>query len=425
MADLRVLHVVPRFHDGGPTASLLAEQRHGRRLGAEVAFDILALEPGGSSRLVLQALRQRLRVHVAPGPERETELLSTADVVVLDWWNTPSMWSFVDRHRGTALRWVLHSRVNGRYAPQFLPESLASAPCHLLLTSPDGFDLRRDGQATVVTDILDVPTDPPSVGRGSRLVHIGTVNVAKLDPAVVDVHRSATAAGATVAVLGSGGDEERFRHRAERLGVADRIAFPGFVESVDPWLREAVAFVAPTSRFTYASCDKTVQDAQLRGVATITYAHSPIAHLVIEGATGWLARDRDHFAEIAAEVVTGKRSLHSARVAATAQQQHGPDAKIRTLMEVYRRVGAAAPRPLDDGYPDLAAWIDLQCGPTSRGPGIAAESARRPDLVDLIADDALLDAHLRWACEGGVAQFLSAFGPDTLNGIGPLAPGRQ
>lgn len=394
-----ILHVVPRLHHGGPTSSILAEARHAARRGLDSDYAVMALEPGGSSSMVMQAMRQRTRVHVAPPIDRERQLLETADVVVVDWWNTPSMRAFFGRHRGLPLHWVLHCRVNGMTQPQLLVEPMATAPCHLLLTSPAALGLRPAGEATAVVDFVDMPEVVGGGATSPLLLHIGTTNVFKLDPALVDIHLGALRAGAALEVIGSGGGEDAWRDRAAQLGAVGRVSFPGFVDGADRRLREATAFVAPTSRHTYASCDKTLQQSMLAGVPVIAYADSPLAYLVEDGRTGWLAHDREHFGDIAVSVATGAFRLDPHDVAATSRAALDADRTMDNLVAAYAAAVDREPRPLDDGVADDEDWQALQCG-----------TARRvtPSLQELIDDDDALLAFQRWACEGGAAQFRAA-----------------
>lgn len=367
MADLRVLHVVPRFNAGGASPGILAEQAHATRLGLPVRHEVLALEPGGAAPLVRRAMRQRLRLHVAPPTDRERELIAAADVVVVGYWNTPSLWSFLDRWRGKQLRWVLHSHVNGMHGPQVLPAALANSASHLVLTSPHSSRLRRDGRVSVVVPIADVP-EPVAGGPDvvpADVVHIGTLDVFKLDPAFVGLHRAAVASGSRVAAVGVGGDAERFARCADDLGIGTCFVWPGFAESAGEWLAQARVFSAPTSEFSYATGDRTVQTAQLRGVPALVYTDSPIAHLVQPGVNGWWAQDRAEFSQMVAAAATGELHLERDKVVHASTLQHDPVAKVHRLLDIYREVAGSAASAVDTGCETVADWIAVQkpCSP--------------------------------------------------------------
>lgn len=426
MADLRVLHVIPRFNSGGASPGILAEQAHAARLGLPVHHEVLSLEAGGSAPLVLRAMRQRLRLHVAPPADRERELVEAADVVVVGYWNTPSMWSFLDRWRGRRLRWVLHSLVNGVHGPQVLPVALANSASHLVLTSPHCARLRRDEGVSVVVPMVDLPVDGPAAGGpdpgavadrpgedGPEVVHIGTLDVFKLDPAFVDVHRAAVASGARVAAVGLGGDAERFARRAEGLGIGAGFVWSGFAESPGDWLSGARVFSTPSSGFSYAAGDRTVQTAQLHGVPVLVYADSPIAHLVQPGVNGWWAQDRAEFSQMVAAAAAGDLHLEHDKVVHASALQHDPIAKVHRLTGIYRQVAGSAGSAVEPGCDTVADWIGMQTGglvdpDPLRICGRTVAEVRRPPLEELAADPDLLRAHQLWACEGGLAQYVGA-----------------
>lgn len=357
---MKVLHVVPRLSGGGPSTSVLAEARHG---GA--THEMLVLEQAASSVAMLAAMRARVRVHVCPSKEREAEVVNGADVVVVHFWNTPSLARWLVRWQQRALRWVLYCRVNGVHAPQVLPEELAQSPCHLVLTSPH---LMRPGAS-----LIPAPVDPALLSAGADVtdvLHVGTVNVFKLDPAFGRLHT-----GLQTTVIGTGGQEAEFATSAATVHWA------GFQPM--PWTTRARVFSAPTSRFTYASSDKTLQEAMLLGIPVVTYYDSPVAHLVT-AETGLLAKGREDYSEVLREAM---EVFDRSAVAQAAHELHDPAAKWTHLRSIYEQVADGEPRPVS-------------------GRLTAGDGARtRPGLREL-EDDEVLWAFQQWACEGGRAQYL-------------------
>ena len=150
MADLRITHVLPRWHHGGPAQSILVEAEHAKANGTGLRHSAIVLEKGGSIELVRDALKCGLRLHVAPAADDETSILAGAEIVVLHFWNTPSVRRFIDRRRGTHLRWALDCAVNGLWQPQRLPIDLAEHACHVILTSPHLRSVIRNDHVSVV-----------------------------------------------------------------------------------------------------------------------------------------------------------------------------------------------------------------------------------------------------------------------------------
>jgi hypothetical protein len=394
MAERTVVHVLPRLGAGGPTTSLLYEGGWASRNRTGWSHELLVLEPGGSREAVLRALRQRTRVHAAPDPERESQVLGGADVVVVHYWNTPSMWQFLKRSRGLNWRWILYCHVNGVRRPQLLPQWLAQAPCHLVLTSPHAKAMREDGAVSVVPALVDLEQLGPPQPSNGAVVHVGTLTVFKIDPAFVDLHRLALAAGSRVEVVGAGSDESRF---AALAGPQWR--WYGF--DPRPWQRLAGGrvFSAPIRATATSSGEKTVQEAGLLGIPVVAYRDSPVAHLIIDQVTGLLARDRDDFAEM----LTGDLPSRN-RVIEAAAQLHAPEHKASELARIYDAVAEDGPRPVPDPG-GLPAWVRWQTAGALR-PGSAP-----PSLSELAESDETIAAFQSLASEGGRAQFLNAY-PD-------------
>lgn len=404
--ELNVLHVVPRWNHGGPAAGLVLEAKHAKLVGSGISHRVLALEPGGSSAMVREALRARLRLHPCPPHDEEAKLVRDAHVVVLHYWNTPSLRRFLDRWRGAPLRWMLTSHVNGLHRPQLLPPALGANAGHVVLTSHHLHSGFGPGRATVIPAIADLSeaNADAAAGADGPIVHVGTLNVFKLSPHFVPLHAASADPARPVLMGGSGGDEGRFQAEAAELGVADAFRWLGFVSDVPALLAGARLFSCPVSRFSYATSDKVLQVAQASGVPVLVQRDAPVAHLVRDGVSGILAEDLADFARKLAAIADGSLDLPSrAAVREAALEDHDPAPKHRKLEAIYRGVEAGGARPLDDGFADLPSWIDFQVGDAGE-----LREARRPSLAAL-RDDEVLARHQRWGCEGGLAQALNAF----------------
>ncbi len=406
MTELQVLHIVPRWSDGGATPTILSEAKHARDSGSGIRHRALTLEPGGSLALVKEALRLGLRLHVAPAPAEEAKIVEAAHVVVLHFWNTPSLRCFLDRWRGTPLRWMVHAHVNGVHQPQRLPPMLVSSACHAVLTSPLPNGIATPPGVTVIpapADLVAVGEVGADTERGS-IMHTGTLNVFKLSPHFVTLHAPVADAADPILVIGSGGDEERFQAEASDLGVAEGFRWLGFRSDLRASFASTRLLSYPVSSFSYASSDRVIQFAQSAGVPVLVQRDAPVAYLVRDGVTGILAADLDDFQRKLVAISRREIDLPERRmVAQAAWVDHDPAPKLAKLQLIYRTIEAEVARPVDDGFPDLLSWIDYQVGDVTELQG-----ARRPPLSEL-RDDSVLARHQRWACEGGLAQYVNAF----------------
>jgi hypothetical protein len=122
---------------------------------------------------------------------------------------------------------------------------------------------------------------------------------------------------------------------------------------------------------------------------------------VSEGTTGFLADTFEDYQELLEELTDGTQPpLDPVLVSKKAWEMHQPEKKCARLNRLYREVLSKAPTAVDDGFPDMEAWLEFQIGDFAR-----AASCRRPTLRELRADEATLQAHQCWACEGGLAHY--------------------
>lgn len=420
MAELHVLHVVPRWHMGGPPIGMVLEAEHARASGNGLLHRVLALEPGAATPMLRAAMRAGLRVQLALPRDEEAALLAWADAIVVHWWNAPSMRRFFDRHRGCAMRWVPSVHVNGLHPPQRVPPAFGRAASQVVLTSPHARGLLQAAGPVVcgarpAVHVVPAPARLQMVPGGlderpgRSIVHVGTLNVFKLSPAFVPLHAHAARADAPIIVVGTGGDEARFQAEAEALGVAAGLRWVGFVDDV-PRIHDGARLMSyPMARLAYGSSDRTVQEAQACGVPVLLPRSAPLAHLVREGLTGLLADDDEDFERIVTAVAKDAWPLPPRRrVREVALEDHDPAPKLRKLADVWREAAERPPGVIDDGHPDLDSWMHFQVGDVAE-----LVDMRRPALAAL-RDDAVLARHQRWACEGGLAHYLKAFGEEAV-----------
>ncbi|MBV8594351.1 MAG: glycosyltransferase [Caulobacteraceae bacterium] len=112
---------------------------------------------------------------------------------------------------------------------------------------------------------------------------------------------SAAARGLDLVILGRGSQEAALKALAAELGVADRVAFPGFVDNPWAWIARAQLFVAPSRWEGFPS---VVAEALACGApALVTACDFGPREVVEHGVSGWVTapfdaagfgRDMDH-----------------------------------------------------------------------------------------------------------------------------------
>lgn len=349
--SLSILHVVPRLNRGGGGASVLHEHL---AIPGAVKHSFLSLEGEVDVSMLRDAMRRRIRVHVAPSAAEESELLKGADVVVIHFWQCPSIFHFFKRLNGETLRLIIYSRVRGTTPPQILhPELLAQADGWISTGPPE---LKFEGPqlwmpALIDPDLVDSPFRD-RLETPFSVVHCNTLNASKMHPDFAALH-----AGHDVEVFGAGGDEEL-------LATAPHLHIKGFVHR---WWEATSAQVLgyPLHPMTSSSSDKSVQEALFAGLVVVLLAPTALDALV--GDSSIVASDAEEYRQaldrLAADVAWRKELALAGQTHAHQHlNPHKNALKLLTFYEVIRSIPATV-KSFAVELPDYLATVHPDSAP--------------------------------------------------------------
>lgn len=179
------------------------------------------------------------------------------------------------------------------------------------------------------------PSGPPRVLFVGRLVrNKGPQVLVDALPAALDGHPDAT-----VRVVGTGPMRERLIRRVERLGLADRVAFPGFVGSVAAEMRAADVFCRPSRS---EGLPLTLLEAMASGLPPVVTPVAGVPEVVTDGETGRLVPPDDPGAvadalgDLLADADRRRRLGTAAR--AHAAEGYGWDRRTDRAVDLYARL---------------------------------------------------------------------------------------
>lgn len=305
---LQIVHVLPRMIGGGPERSVLAIAEQTASLGVDHEHVIAVLEPPLSSRLVVRA--HRLGIGVVPRPDAASlaELVRSADIVQVHWWNHPLLRRTLETVELPACRLLVWARVLGTIAPQVLTEELGLLADRLVVTSPAS----RSTAAVRAADGVGTPVDIiPGVADMGRLEdftprrssrpcvgYVGLVNDTKMHPRFVALAAAVDDPTTRFVVCGGGGGEEDLRRRAVAAGLGDRVEVRGHVEDVRAALEEFDVFGYPLAPETSATSEKALQEAMWVGVPPVVLPHPGTDELVEHGVSGLVVPEEEYPAAV-------------------------------------------------------------------------------------------------------------------------------
>lgn len=110
--------------------------------------------------------------------------------------------------------------------------------------------------------------------------------------------------GLRLTIAGSGWWEPQLRQAAEDLDIVDRVHFAGFISDLEKRDLLARAWLALTPSLK-EGWGLTIVEAALMRTPTVAFAYAGgVAEALVDGKTGLLANDEDHFCELVRELLT-------------------------------------------------------------------------------------------------------------------------
>lgn len=116
-------------------------------------------------------------------------------------------------------------------------------------------------------DRLGATRSPPlAVRKGRRFIAIGRLTAQKNFALLLAAFARIAAPDDRLTILGEGPERADLEQRAARLGIADRLAMPGHVDSLDHWLRDADTLVMSSA---YEGVPAVIIEAVAAGLAVV------------------------------------------------------------------------------------------------------------------------------------------------------------
>ncbi len=437
---IEVLHILERLAGDGPSRSLLAAVEGARQLGLPQRHSLCTLEPRAHPLLRIRAHRAGLQVLLAPTGAALEAAMRRADIVQVHWWNSPAMDSFLRREL-PPVRLLVWLKVLGRHPPQVLTPGLVAWADRIVATASATLRLpvvaslsaaeraHRFARVPGIASFSRLDGFRRQPHPGTCVGYLGTLHPSKMHPRFVALGARLSIPELTVVACGGGGGEVPLRARAEARGQSARFRFGGYVEDIRPVLAAFDIFGYPLCADTYATSEKSLQEAMAVGIPPVVLPHGGVCDLVEHERTGLIAADEDGYVaaveRLAREpalrrVLGGNARRFVRRIYSRARAVRAFDELYRELLTRPRR--ARHGRSAGDG---AAARFVAALG-SRGGPFAASLTSATPPLAEeaSIARASPLLLH----GTGGILHWAGAAPDDPhlrlWSGLGLLAGGR-
>lgn len=241
-----------------------------------------------------------MKVLRAPSPDKLEEEIREADIVEVQFWNSPPIYQRLRGHWPPA-RLLVRCHVLGLYPPQVLTRQVVEFADACAVSSPATLE-RSDFQETPTFRSILSPADMTRVEKwtapleheGVRVGYVGTVNFAKLHPRFVEMCRRISPPDIRFVVYGT--VDQAVREQIEESGDS-RFELKGYQEQIGPEFAAMDVFGYPLGEKAYATSEKSLQEAMYVGVPPVVLDHPSLRHLVVQNQTGLIAAGLDEYVD--------------------------------------------------------------------------------------------------------------------------------
>ncbi len=267
---------------------MIALAKYQKAAGLDHVHRCVALTAPAYPIALFLARQAGVEVLLEPTPTDLRREIEQADIVQVSFWNNPVLYGFV-RQTLPALRLLFWLKIFGHTPPQVITSKLLDFADCCVVTTPGSLELPvfHDKVGTVIEAIADfdrLRDVRPIPHVGFNVGYIGTLNFSKLHPRFIAMSAAAELPDARFIVCGA--EHEALLRQAQAIGAEAKFDFRGFVENIRPVLEITDVFGYPLCADTYATSEKSLQEAMWAAIPPVVFPYGGVARHVIQGQTG-------------------------------------------------------------------------------------------------------------------------------------------
>jgi glycosyltransferase involved in cell wall biosynthesis len=345
-AMISVVHLVPRISRGGGTASPLniARQLQLRGSSSHLFVSLAKAEPEAA-----ESFREEgFPIIDTPTPEQLDDLIAQADVVQVDWWNTPETANLLSRKLPPS-RLVLWSVVTGDAPPHVISEDLLAKVDHFVACSPYSMELPSVKSLSNPSkkEFIHIPANFDRLRNfrkkeheGFNIGYIGTIDYAKMHRDYLAMCKSLDIPEVRFLVCGQGRSLGEIKDQSIKQGMGDRFRFFGYVEDIAEVISEMDIYGYPLNENTFAAAELNLQEVMWSGLPIVSSPYGGVPHLIQHGETGLLV-DNEKDYRLAIHYLyhhPAERERLGKNAAAYARKHFAPEISAVEFENLYKRM---------------------------------------------------------------------------------------
>ena len=368
---MRVLRILPRMIGGGPERGVLSIRRHLLESGKQWQEDLVVLDRPVAARMLLEARRLDIEIHIAPNPDQVSDLLRVADVIVIQYWNHPLLCELLERQTWPQSPTIFWLHVSGDSAPQVLCPRAAQIVDTFILPTADSQNVpgvvaavQKGAAVNIVPSIADMRRldgFAPRAHDGIVVGYIGSLDATKMHPRFLEMVAAVETPGVRFVIAGDAGQRAAMQARIDAMGLGETVTLLGHREDIGSVLEEVDIFGYPLAPTTFATTDKALQEAMWVGLPVVVMGPKALTGLVSNEVTGLVATDEASY--VAAIQRLAGDSSERVRLGAAARDHarfaFDPSRSASAVWDAMERAGRKTPgaRPINTHPPATGAAL--------------------------------------------------------------------
>jgi len=319
---MKVLHITP--HLGGGVGQVLRALLPALNSACH-SMELCALEKiDPHSRATLDRNEIQYSDCLEHSPDIIFDRISSADVVLVHWWNHPGLLVFFKRNKMPKSRFIFWSHISGLNPPNGFSETWLQAPEKFIFTTPVSFispdvvsiTTRTRSKFDVIWSTSGVEKlnnfARPFRERDLGFVYCGNLDFSKVDCSIFDIAKSlfeqtlikTTIIGPVTA------DFERTHEERDAQVFLNVTGFIPEAEKIDLISRSKV-FLYPLTEGHYGTCDQTIQEALALGLPIVAFRNDMEQQMLEAFEGGFLTSCKKEFIQVSAELILDQERLQS------------------------------------------------------------------------------------------------------------------
>jgi len=308
---LNVLHITPHLGGGVGKALLSLAQSS---LGKNVTHTFVLLEEPIKKQFFDELSLINSTVYISPKSETVDELINSADIVQVEWWNHPLLFKFLCERQLPAMRLLIWCHVSGLHTP-LIPVGLIKQAARFLFTSTCSLAAsyieklepsikQKTGVVSSGTGLNAFDKRDTVNSNNLNVGYIGTLNFSKLHPDFVDFVSSVPIKDFSVTLWGDTLNQELISSQCHSRGKEKLVQFAGYTADVKSVLSSLDVLIYLLNPKHYGTAENILLEAMSVGVIPIVLNNPAEMAIVKHNVTGLIVDSNESFSDAVMRLTT-------------------------------------------------------------------------------------------------------------------------